>query len=137
MSRSAQRAARAMMVSPGLAGPWGGGGPPSVMYRLGTANDRRWASPTPSFSLVAMRQPPTRWAYRLMVIVSVAPAAVRISSIFCLGGVDQETVVVALAVGEAGHRQAEPVGALGQGDGVVVAGQEFAHRAEGGPVHVV
>ena len=59
------------------------------------------------------------------------------SSIDVGGGLDEPVVVVALAVGEVRDRQAVAVLLVGQGDAVVRLGQEFAQRAERGPVHVV
>src|SRR6476661_4966362 len=82
-SRWAARAASAMMVSAGLAAPWVGSTLPSTMNRLGTPKTRWSASTTPSSGPVAIRAPPTRWAYRSMVMTSAAPAARRIVSIDC------------------------------------------------------
>src|SRR6185312_9413275 len=60
--RWAQRAARAMMVSAGLAEPWVGKTLPSTTYKFGTAKLWWSALTTPCRSSAAMRQPPTRWA---------------------------------------------------------------------------
>src|SRR6185369_15588644 len=76
----AARAATAMMVSAGLAAPWVGSTLPSVMYRFGTAKLRQNWSTTPLYWSRAIRAPPTRWAYRWMVMTSSAPAACRMSS---------------------------------------------------------
>src|SRR5579875_33619 len=54
-----------------------------------------------------------------------------------LGCLQEGLVVVALAVVEAGHREAVPVGVLGERDAVLGTRQELAQRAQAGPVHVV
>ena len=136
-SRSAARAASAMMVSAGLAAPWVGSTLPSTTNRLGTPKTRWSASTTPSSGRVAIRAPPTRWAYRSMVMTSCGAGGVQDGLHRLLRGAHQLPVVVALGVGEVRDGQAVPVGLVGEGDPVAGVGEEFAERAEGGPVHVV